>query len=58
VELSKKHQERIKSVHRSLSWLCDAAQDAFDVLSKLAPEKLPKPRELSDEDWDQIFGSE
>jgi hypothetical protein len=53
-----KQQARIENVQRELSWLCNAAQDANDVLRKLAPETLPKPREWSEAEWDDCFGPE
>lgn len=57
LELCKKHQERIERVLGRLRWIVEAAESAYKVLNKLAPEKLPQPRELSEEELNEIFGS-
>jgi hypothetical protein len=56
--LCEKQQARIENVHRELSWLCSAAMDAVDILAELAPDKLPKVREMTKEEVDDIFGPE
>jgi len=38
--------------------VCDAGFSPHDVLGKLAPEKLPKLRELSDPQPDEVFDGE
>jgi hypothetical protein len=55
LELCRKHQQRIEFIQHRLEWICNAGHAAIEVLWKLAPEKLPKLREWSDEELDEVF---
>jgi hypothetical protein len=55
---ARKQQQRIEIVRWQLRWILNASYGAYEVLEKLAPEKLPKLREWSDEELDEIFGPE
>jgi aminoglycoside phosphotransferase (APT) family kinase protein len=52
VEPVRKHQARLESDLAQLGFIFDAEDSAYEVLKKLAPEKLPKPRQLTEEEKD------
>lgn len=54
--LARKHQDRIEMVRQQLLWIPEAYIRASNVLSKLAPEKLPDdPRGQKEEDFEVTF---
>jgi hypothetical protein len=55
---AKQHQARIEAVRAQLTFISEAYCSADEVLITLAPEKLPKQREWSDDEVDDCFGPE
>jgi hypothetical protein len=55
---AKKHQMRIEAVWEELDFISVAYRSAREVLATLAPEKLPKPRELTPEEEEELWDDE